>query len=252
VATLQNEHIQELTDICARLEAMASASHGSDPAAAIADATARFAELGGDGDTALAERFAKAVEAVRAAAAAPPAGDSGPVDLDAPTVVNLRVPEPEPTAEPAPDPAPDPAAAEPAPADTAPVEAVSAAAEPEPEPEAPAAPPVLTEEEQAQRIAQLAQMLDGADQLLNATDLPDARARWMALRREWTTLLHGVTLDEGTSARVKDIEARIDAREAELREARTRQQHENLNRLQQSCDQLEKLTQERLDAQLRR
>ncbi len=42
---------------------------------------------------------------------------------------------------------------------------------------------------------------------------------------------------------MSDVESRIDAREAELREVRTRQQHENLQRLQQMCDQLEKLAQ---------
>jgi len=90
VVTLQNEHIQELTDICARLEAMASASPGSDPTAAIEAAAARWAELGGDQDAALAERFVRAVDTLGASMSAEPlgtpAGGSGPVDLDAPTV----------------------------------------------------------------------------------------------------------------------------------------------------------------------
>jgi hypothetical protein len=111
----------------------------------------------------------------------------------------------------------------------------------EPAPAPPAAP--LTEEERALRLSQLAQMFDAADQLLTATDLPDARARWLALRREWTALLHGVELDEAGAARKADLESRIDGREADLREARTRQQHDNLVRLQALCDQLEKIAQ---------
>jgi len=103
------------------------------------------------------------------------------------------------------------------------------------------APPVpVSAEEQAERLARLPQMLDGAEQILSATDLPDARTRWNALRRDWTTLLAGVTVDEATSARLKSIEARIDVRELRLREARSRQQHENLLRLQSLCAQLEK------------
>lgn len=111
-----------------------------------------------------------------------------------------------------------------------------------PAPHAPAAPAApVSAEEQAERLARLPQMLDGAEQLLAATDLPDARTRWNALRRDWTALLAGVTVDEALAARLRDVEARIDAREGELREARTRQQHDNLTRLQALCDQLEKV-----------
>ena len=103
------------------------------------------------------------------------------------------------------------------------------------------APPApVSAQEQAERLARLPQLLDGAEQLLLVTDLPDARTRWNALRRDWTALLAGVTVDEETVARVKAIEARIDVREADLREARLRQQHDNLHRLQALCGQMEK------------
>ena len=108
----------------------------------------------------------------------------------------------------------------------------------------PTPPPVLTEEERAQRLAQLGQMLDGAEQLLAATDLPDARARWMALRREWTALVARPRPGRRDDGPVEGRSRRGSTRaKPELREARTRQQHENLSRLQQLCDQLEKLAQ---------
>ncbi|MCX6552991.1 MAG: DUF349 domain-containing protein, partial [Acidobacteria bacterium] len=109
--------------------------------------------------------------------------------------------------------------------------------------EAPPPPVVETPEERVQRLSRLAQLLDGAEQLLAATDLPDARTRWNALRRDWTALVAGVELDEATAARLKSIEARIDVRESELREARSRQQHDNFHRLQALCDQLERTAQ---------
>ncbi len=100
-----------------------------------------------------------------------------------------------------------------------------------------------TPEQRAEKLAHLAQLLDGADQVLAATDFPDARTRWNALRRDWTSMLPGLELDEETAARVKRIEAQIDDRESALREARTRQQHENLLRLQHLSEQLEKVAQ---------
>ncbi len=108
---------------------------------------------------------------------------------------------------------------------------------------APVPPLVLTPEEYADRVARIGQLLDGADQVLAATDLPDARTRWNALRRDWTALAAGMTLDEATAARVAEVERRIDERDAALREARTRQQQGNLSRLQALCDEMEKLVQ---------
>jgi hypothetical protein len=271
VVTLQNEHIPHLTDICTRLEALAASSPGTDAAAAIADATARWAELAGHEDAGLTDRFNRAVEALRAAdapGAAVPDSDAaaGPVRDAAAGRVSAFV-EREQVALPEPVSAfvereqvalPEPVSASVESEHVAlPAEAHEPAAgsvhddahrdghgdAPAPAPAAPVEVPVLSADEQAERRIQLAQMLDGARQLLDATDLPDARARWIALRREWTTLVLGVELDDETVGRVREIEARIDAREAALREARTRQQHENLHRLQQMCDQLEKLAQ---------
>jgi hypothetical protein len=101
----------------------------------------------------------------------------------------------------------------------------------------------LTPEALAERTARLTQLLDGAEKVLAATDLPDARTRWNALRREWTALVAGVALDEATAARVAQVEGRIDARDAAAREARTRHQQDNLTRLQRLCEEAEKLAQ---------
>jgi hypothetical protein len=125
-----------------------------------------------------------------------------------------------------------------------------AAAEAEPAPEPIAAPPaeaqadaVSDPAEVAERLVRLKQLLDGAEQVLAATDLPDARTRWNALRRDWTALVAGLTLDEASAARVAEVERRIDARDAAIREARARQQQGNLARLQGLCESAEKLAQ---------
>jgi hypothetical protein len=101
----------------------------------------------------------------------------------------------------------------------------------------------LSPEAHAAKLARLAQLLDGAEKVLAATDLPDARTRWNALRREWTALIAGLALDEATAARLADVEGRIEARDAAVREARTRHQQDNLTRLQKLCDEAEKLAQ---------
>ena len=101
----------------------------------------------------------------------------------------------------------------------------------------------LSPEARAEKMARLTQLLDGAEQVLAATDLPDARTRWNALRREWTTLVAGLVLDEPLAARLAGIEGRIEARDAAVRESRTRHQQENLARLQALCEEAEKLSQ---------
>lgn len=129
---------------------------------------------------------------------------------------------------------------QPAPVEPAPTEPEAA---PAAEPPASEAPPAveLTPEEHAERMARLGQLLDGAERVLVATDLPDARTRWNALRRDWTALISGMTLDAETASRVADLEQRIDTRDAAIREARSRQQHDNLVRLQTLCEEMEKL-----------
>ena len=105
-----------------------------------------------------------------------------------------------------------------------------------------------TPEQREEKLAHLRQLLDGAEQVLTATDFPDARTRWNALRRDWSALVPGLAVDDETAARVTRIESQIDERESALREARTRQQHDNLLRLQHLSEQLEKVAQgERLN-----
>jgi len=118
-----------------------------------------------------------------------------------------------------------------------------AAAPSAPEPAPAHAAVEISPEARAEKIARLTQLLDGAERVLAATDLPDARTRWNALRREWTALVSGLPLDEVLAARLRDVEGRIEARDAAVREARTRHQQDNLSRLQRLCDEAEKLSQ---------
>ena len=132
------------------------------------------------------------------------------------------------------------------PEQTTPPPAVSDAPEgvgAEPVVEAPAADVPLTAEQQVERLEMLGRLLGGAEQVLAATDLPDARTRWNALRRDWASILPGLRVDADTAARLAGVEAQIDERESALREARTRQQHENLVRMQHLCEQLEAVAQ---------
>jgi hypothetical protein len=134
---------------------------------------------------------------------------------------------------------PDTAAA-PEPATPAAEDAVQ---QPPPAPEPAGVTAELSPEAMAAKTARLTQLLDGAEQVLAATDLPDARTRWNALRREWTALVPGLALDEPLAARLADVEGRIEARDAAVREARNRHQHDNLGRLQALCDEAEKIAQ---------
>lgn len=223
MVTLQNEHLQELSDICARLESLAKTSMMGNPAVVLDLVAARWAELGGAADEALTRRFDEAATALREGWATPPAAPPPPGSGEPPEVLDV--------------PAVD-ASVQAEPVDGTTISVVG-------ETGGASQPPllVLSADERASRLAQVVQMLDGAEQLLSASDLPDARARWTALRREWTALVAGIDLDDDVAARLKDLEARIDGREGELRESRTRQQHENLSRLQHLCSQLEKIAQ---------
>jgi len=163
----------------------------------------------------------------------PPAADVltlSPAPVEEPVVECSSSEVPEAVAAPPPEPV---AAAEP-------VQAPELAATPE---AVESAAPVETSGQRAEKFAHLVQLLDGAEQVLAATDFPDARTRWNALRRDWSSILPGLEPDDETAARVKRIETQIDERESALREARTRQQHENLVRLQHLSEQLEKIAQ---------
>jgi hypothetical protein len=223
VAPLHNDVQKSQVELCERLETLVR-DEGARAAGLDLDAdTARWAELASAQapEPALEDRFRAAVEALRSPASARPA-EALPVPVTGEAEAGLHEAE----------------AAAPEPAEAA--EHVEIAALPEPPPPEPVP---LSPEDAAERRTRLVQVLDGAEQLLEAHDLPDVRARWSALRREWTSLSIGLDLDESVTSRIHNIEAKLDAREAELREARAHQQRENLGRLQQLCERLEKLAQ---------
>ncbi|MEW5983208.1 MAG: DUF349 domain-containing protein [Acidobacteriota bacterium] len=232
--TPQLEHLQQLTDLCDRLEEMAGAATPEHPAAVLDEAAALWASIGGAADEALAGRYEALVARLRAGrgpeedrSAPGTAEPAAPVDVLRATALPASAAEAS-----AQSPAESGAGVSP-PAGTEPVPAVDA-------PPAEALPPLSTEEHDA-HVARLVEMLDAADQLLSATDLPDARARWSALRREWSAVVPRLALDEAATSRLSEIEFRIDAREAELKEARVRHQRENLERMLRLCDHLEKV-----------
>ena len=240
VAPHHNDVRRSINELCERLE---SQVRDESVVPGLADLDTAAGELAGLAATEapepdLAERVESAIAALRARV-------TGPRGEPALPVVAGVLAEAEPQAEPAVEPL-EPAAeyaAEPA------AEAAGTLAGAEPPAgdatvtEAPATPQPISPEEVAERRVRLEQVLGGAEQLLEAHDLPDVRARWSALRREWTSLAGSLELDEDVSARIRNIEAKLDAREAELRELRTQQQRENLVRLQQLCERLEHLAQ---------
>ncbi len=217
VAPLHNDVRRSQTELCERLEAQVRDEAAAPSRSDLDAAAGEFAELAAAEapEAVLAERFQAALTALRLRAAAPPVETPPPVEAATPA----EMPEATEAAEAA-----------------QPVENASA-------PESPAAPAPLTAEEIAERHARLEQVLGGAEQLLDAHDLPDVRARWAALRREWSSLASSLELDEAVSARIRSIEVKLDAREAELRELRSQQQRENLVRLQQLCERLEQVAQ---------
>ncbi len=270
--------LQQLTALCDRLEAFAASSTPDNPAPLLAEAADLWDSLGPLADESLAARFhglvARVSERAGAGAGAFPTSEGAPggTDNDAPAMsapaaeawTGADVPA-EVAAQEALPAGEAPLAEEPPPAEEPPFESVSAPAAAEStfaEPDhghghehgaddeaghggvhaEPSVPlPPFTGEEHDVHLARLVEMLDAAEQLLGATDLPDARSRWMALRREWSVTAGRLTLDASLAARLRDVEGRIEAREAELKEARVRHQRDNLDRMTRICDHLEKV-----------
>lgn len=266
--------LQQLTALCDRLEAFAASSTPDTSAPLLAEAAELWELLGPSADESLAARFhglvARVNERAGVGAVAPPApeGATGPdtptaavsvpaaevwTGTDVPAEVAAQealpaeetTPAEEPPFEPLPPPTEvaDSTLAEPGHDHEhehehgADEEAGHVAVHAEP-----AIPlPPFTGEEHDVHLARLVEMLDAAEQLLGATDLPDARSRWMALRREWSVTAGRLTLDDSLAARLRDIEGRIEAREADLKEARVRHQRDNLDRMTRICDHLEKV-----------
>ena len=98
-------------------------------------------------------------------------------EVQPPSPEHPSIPEavPEPVAESVPEPVPESAPEPPAAPEAAPAVPVEAAP-----PSPPPAERALSPEERAEKMARLTQLLDGAEQVLAARDLPDARTRWNA------------------------------------------------------------------------
>ena len=89
------------------------------------------------------------------------------------------------------------------------------------------------------RQRRVEELVHDVERLVESADLAETRARWTPLQREWVQLTASQT-NEMLQSRFRQAESRLRAREAEERERQTRQQRENLNRLQQLCQRVER------------
>jgi hypothetical protein len=94
----------------------------------------------------------------------------------------------------------------------------------------------------ARRI-RLGALSEAAESIAGFENLADARTRWSALRQEWSATVGSGSADEDLAARFNAADARMRAREQEVREERTRQERENLARVTQAVDHLAALAQ---------
>ncbi len=77
------------------------------------------------------------------------------------------------------------------------------------------------------------------EQLATSAEFPRARTDWQGLRRAWSELTASGFDDQALAARFKEADERLQAREAEARERRAREQQETLARLQKLCAEVE-------------
>ena len=87
----------------------------------------------------------------------------------------------------------------------------------------------------------LEEIVRGAEQLVQSSDLAAINARWVPLQREMAQARGQAT--EVLQARFQQAASRLRAREAEKRENRAAQQREHLSRLHQLCQELERAAQ---------
>jgi hypothetical protein len=93
------------------------------------------------------------------------------------------------------------------------------------------------------RARQLAERLPSlvpeVEALAAVADYQQARNQWYALRKQWQAATRELEIDPELRARYETAAAALEAREAESREEKGKQQHENLQRLQSLVQSLE-------------
>ncbi len=98
-------------------------------------------------------------------------------------------------------------------------------------------------QERRKRAAELASRLPlivpEIEALVAAEDYSAVRNQWYALRKQWQHLLREFTVDEALQSRYAAAAEVLEAREEVLREGKTRQQQDNLTRLQADVLRLE-------------
>jgi hypothetical protein len=95
--------------------------------------------------------------------------------------------------------------------------------------------------ESARRHVRLAELAETAEAVVVDEDLASARKHLGVVRREWKDLVTGIAVDPALASRMTDAQSRLDARDAEAREAEAHTRREALARLQQLLNRVESL-----------
>jgi DNA polymerase III psi subunit len=100
---------------------------------------------------------------------------------------------------------------------------------------------VAERKEAERRRARLTELADDAVRAAAIDDLPAARRQLAIVRREWTDLSGGVTIEPDAASRYAQAEAALTARDAVAREQDQRARREALGRVQQLIERVESL-----------
>ncbi|MCA1586135.1 MAG: DUF349 domain-containing protein [Acidobacteria bacterium] len=97
--------------------------------------------------------------------------------------------------------------------------------------------------ERRQQVREMADrvptLVTEVEALAEAPDYGQIRTQWYALRRQWQATVHEVPVDAELAARYEQAAARLDSHEHDAREQKTKQQQDNLHRLQALVQQFE-------------
>ena len=91
------------------------------------------------------------------------------------------------------------------------------------------------------RVARLSEIAEAAVSAVTVDDLAAARRQFAPLRREWTQLSQGVTIDPAVASRYAEAEAAFNARDAAAHEQDQRARREALGRVSQLVTRVEAL-----------